>query len=529
MIARSRTLRWMFIGLAAFALLAPAAEARKKTRRARPATARPAAPATTEDWLARTQNAENKLHERWSVLVRDIDTSTVVFSYHPDLRLTPASNRKIATFAMALDLLGPDHKFRTELGLKSPHAVGDPHYHGDVLLRSTGDPSLDNPFLNIRLNPSELFREWATKLRQDEGVVYVHGDLVIDATEFGTDQNAYPSVWDKRHRDTSYAVVPSALAVSQNLLSATVQPSRVGRAGRIELTPSGLGLKTVNRTLTMSKSRPGVSIAFNEDFSELTLTGGVCVRDNAEVATVPMPRPLEAVGSMMRQALNDAGIRLVGGVRIVCNPADAPGPMNKLIASRESPTLNAILEPMMLHSNNFIAEQVWRASAARVRRGAGVDAARQIELDCYKRHGLAWIQPGYDGCGLSDMDKTSAHELVAIINMLYASPFRDILIDCLPVAGESGTLRHRSYGRGEGRVIAKTGTLDGASALSGFVLDADHQPRYVFSIIGNANGYTNGRLSGRITELLNIVIRQLDNADKPKPKLPRTAQLARNQ
>lgn len=524
---RMRRLVALMMCVAVWAVLAaeaPAAARRSGARR-KSSPAAPAAAPTTQDWLAKAHEGEKNLHERWSVLVRDLDTSRVVFSYNPDQRLVPASNRKIATFAMALDLLGPDHRFKTEFGLTSPHPYHAAHYHGDVVLRATGDPTLDNPYLNISLNPGVLFKEWARKLRLEEGVAYVHGDLVIDATEFGFEQNAYPAVWDGRHRDNSYAVVPSALAVSQNLLQATVMPTRVGKAGAVELAPAGMGVRTVNHTVTTARSRQGVSITFNDDASEIVLNGGVSSRSSAEVASAPMPKPLDMIAGVMRQALNDVGVRLIGKVRIECDPARAPGRMTTVVASRESPTLNEILAPMMLHSNNFIAEQVWRAAAARVRRGAGgLDDARRIELDCYKRHGLAWIQPGYDGSGLSSRDQMSASELVAITEMLYRSPNRDLLLASLPVAGESGTLRHRSYGRSEGRVIAKTGTLDGASALTGFVLNASHQPRYVFSVVGNANRNTDGRLSSRITELLTILIRQLDEGGKAG-----RAQLAANQ
>lgn len=508
----------MWIAVCA-ATIAQAPAARSGTR----GKSRTAAAPTTQDWLAKTHQGEQNLHERWSVLVRDLDTSRVVFSYSPDRRLVPASNRKIATFAVALDLLGPDHRFKTELGLSSPHPYNAAHYHGDVVLRATGDPTLDNPYLNISLNPAALFKEWARKLRLEEGVAYVHGDLVIDATEFGFEQNAYPAVWDGRHRDNAYAVVPSALAVSQNLLRATVMPTRVGKAGAVELAPAGMGVRTINRTITTARSRQGVSMAFNDDASEIVLNGGVSARSSAEVAAVPMPKPLDMIAGAMRQALTDAGVRLIGKVRIECDPARAQRIL-KVVASRESPTLNQILAPMMLHSNNFIAEQVWRAAVSRVRRGAGLDDARRIELDCYKRHGLPWIQPGYDGSGLSSRDLMSANELVAIVDMLYRSPNRELLLGSLPVAGESGTLRHRSYGRSEGRVIAKTGTLDGACALTGFVLNARHDPKYVFSIVGNANRNTDGRLSSRITELLTILIRQLDEGDKTK-----RTQLAANQ
>jgi D-alanyl-D-alanine carboxypeptidase/D-alanyl-D-alanine-endopeptidase (penicillin-binding protein 4) len=60
---------------------------------------------------------------------------------------------------------------------------------------------------------------------------------------------------------------------------------------------------------------------------------------------------------------------------------------------------------------------------------------------------------------------------------------RDILISSLPVAGRNGTLERRMRGSAAaGRVRAKTGTLNEASALSGYV-----NRRFAFSVLQNGS------------------------------------------
>jgi D-alanyl-D-alanine carboxypeptidase/D-alanyl-D-alanine-endopeptidase (penicillin-binding protein 4) len=60
---------------------------------------------------------------------------------------------------------------------------------------------------------------------------------------------------------------------------------------------------------------------------------------------------------------------------------------------------------------------------------------------------------------------------------------RETLLSALPVAGRSGTLDGRMRGTAAaGRVRAKTGTLNEASALSGYV-----RRRYAFSVIQNGS------------------------------------------
>ncbi len=483
-----------------------------------PAPEAPAAtPKTLEQWIEVVERAEARGQEEWAVLVHDMATSQTIFAHHPQRRLIPASNRKIATFGLALETLGPDHVFRTEFGLAQPHTYGNVHYHGDLVLQSAGDPSLDNPYLGTTLNPADLFTSWARKLRDEVGIVYVHGDLVINASAFGAEQNQFPEAWDSRHRSYAYAPVPTALAISQNLIRATVRASSAGKPGSIELWPPAPDLRTINRTRTFAKERPGISMAFNGDSSELILKGGVRIKEKMEVAQIPLPHPLEISSRLMAQAIETAGVRLTGEVRIEFDPAKATETLDHLVGWHESPKLNAILMPMMLRSNNFIAEQVWRAAAARVRPGADCAATREVELEWYRRNNIGWIEPGFDGSGLSLKNRVAPVEMVALLETILKSAHRDLLLESLPVAGVSGTLRHRSYGNGGGRVVAKTGTLAGTSALSGFILDATGQPRWSFSVIGNGKGNVNGRLSTRIRELIALVVDKFDE-ETAEPK-----------
>jgi D-alanyl-D-alanine carboxypeptidase/D-alanyl-D-alanine-endopeptidase (penicillin-binding protein 4) len=87
-----------------------------------------------------------------------------------------------------------------------------------------------------------------------------------------------------------------------------------------------------------------------------------------------------------------------------------------------------------------------------------------------------------DGSGLSLLDRFTANALVSLLTAMWNDPgVRPELLASLPVAGRSGTLEHRMrHTVAAGVVLAKTGSTDNASALSGFVGD-----RYVFSVLQN--------------------------------------------
>ena len=89
-----------------------------------------------------------------------------------------------------------------------------------------------------------------------------------------------------------------------------------------------------------------------------------------------------------------------------------------------------------------------------------------------------------DGSGLSRLDRLTTEAVVAMLRSSWLDEdLRELLIDALPVAGRSGTLDSRMRGTvAAGRVRAKTGTLNEASALSGYV-----RRRYAFSVIQNGS------------------------------------------
>jgi D-alanyl-D-alanine carboxypeptidase/D-alanyl-D-alanine-endopeptidase (penicillin-binding protein 4) len=89
-----------------------------------------------------------------------------------------------------------------------------------------------------------------------------------------------------------------------------------------------------------------------------------------------------------------------------------------------------------------------------------------------------------DGSGLSRLDRLTANALGGMLKAAWADPVvRPVLLAALPVAGVNGTLQDRlRKPPARGRVLAKTGTTDDASALSGYVSDT-----YAFAVVQNGH------------------------------------------
>jgi len=159
------------------------------------------------------------------------------------------------------------------------------------------------------------------------------------------------------------------------------------------------------------------------------------------------------------------------------------------LAGMWSPPLREILPFFEKPSQNQIGELLFKTLAL-TKTGVGTaDSAQQV----VSRQLLAWgaAPDGFavrDGSGLSRHDYVSPRTIVTVLDAMRRSPDFRLFYDALPIAGVDGTIRNRMKGTpAEGNVHAKTGTLDKARSLSGYVTTADGRI-LLFSAL--ANNYT---------------------------------------
>jgi len=192
-------------------------------------------------------------------------------------------------------------------------------------------------------------------------------------------------------------------------------------------------------------------------------------------------QPALAAALSFRAALVRAGISVAG--RAMTGTAD---PAAGSLATIESVPLVLVLRFMDHESDNFTAEMLLKQLGAGFGSQGTTAAGAQVvtQLLGEQEVPLAGVRI-VDGSGLSRLDRLTAESVVGMLRSSWLDQdLREILIAALPVAGRSGTLGSRMRGTAAaGRVRAKTGTLNEASALSGFV-----RRRYAFSVIQNGPG-----------------------------------------
>jgi D-alanyl-D-alanine carboxypeptidase/D-alanyl-D-alanine-endopeptidase (penicillin-binding protein 4) len=90
-----------------------------------------------------------------------------------------------------------------------------------------------------------------------------------------------------------------------------------------------------------------------------------------------------------------------------------------------------------------------------------------------------------NGSGLSRIERISAEHLGKMLVSTYNSPVMPELIASLPILALDGTIKKRLIdSQSNGRAHLKTGSLDGVSAIAGYVLDANNH-RHVLVMLVN--------------------------------------------
>jgi serine-type D-Ala-D-Ala carboxypeptidase/endopeptidase (penicillin-binding protein 4) len=169
------------------------------------------------------------------------------------------------------------------------------------------------------------------------------------------------------------------------------------------------------------------------------------------------------------------------------------------LAEVGSPTMTDLIEDTNVPSNNFLAEMLLKDLGGEFGDSGSTTAGIAVVREFASRHGSKFA--GENGSGLTRRNKASPASVVELLEgmlkvdesaapaeQLEQAQRRDAWVRSLAVAGRTGTLARRMRGTAaRGRCHAKTGTLNGVSALSGYCFrgSEDSEHAVIFSLLMN--------------------------------------------
>jgi D-alanyl-D-alanine carboxypeptidase/D-alanyl-D-alanine-endopeptidase (penicillin-binding protein 4) len=438
-----------------------------------------AAPAVAADRAVDRALATAPFGTRIGLVVVDENGREIV-SVRGDERFVPASNTKIFTTASAfatLDVAASDGGGGATVRLEGR----------DVVLSGRGDARLSSAAGCTVDCLAELARAIAAKTR-------VVGDVIGDDTFFPDER--WPSGMSWNNQVGRYGTAISALTIDDNVATLTVAPRGIGEMptivgdGYYRIENAGSTVAGGTKTALTATRVPGSDL--------LRIAGTIAGGAAPEVVTIGIDDPAHRAAWLFAAMLRANGVRVTGTIAVrhrAPTPADDPATRGAAPVARPSlaPALATLAPPPLAEdlrvtnkiSQNLHAELFLRRVGAVGGSGSVADG-RAAVIAMLDRAGIErWAYDFADGSGMSNYNRVTPRATVRLLRWTQAQPWGAAWRATLPVGGIDGTLARRFRGTPlDGKLFAKTGSLNAANALSGFLVTAKGRT-FTFSALAN--------------------------------------------
>jgi len=395
---------------------------------------------------------QNRIPGRKSVYAKWLGGKTI-YQHNALLAVTPASCIKLLSTATAIRWMGKNYRFTTKFSGKHTGAkMTTPLYWW-----SNGDPSF---------SLHDLARAVA-KLKA-AGVREIPDGLVIDPSSF---LNKRPLGFEDHRGSQAYLTRPYAVAVEGNQVTVEITPTPTG--AKVDCTPSSPFIRCTSsvRVGSVTKDLKATAVLGPKSGQlEVSVRGFVGRNEKREVRRVRSYDPLKFTAGALISALTAAGIKVPHKYR----KGKVPAGLTTYFQQQSEP-LATLVQKTNQHSNNFWAENITRALGAFKYGLPGTTTKGLREISSLLiRSGVKRSRFNLsNGSGLYGRSRISSKHLVRFMERLHTIPWlHKVMFRSLARPGHPGTLYRRFSGNAAAGayLFAKTGTLNTASCLSGYLV-----------------------------------------------------------
>lgn len=409
-----------------------------------------------------------------AVYVQAVESKTPILSHNADKSMNPASVMKLVTTYGALEILTPSYRWKTEVYLDGNVANGI--LNGNLIIKGYGDPSFK----------AQEFWRLLMSLQQ-AGIKEIIGDLIIDKSFFAKNlgnrktfddetwraYNAEPSAFLVNGRNTSFKFV-----ASENGVNVTQEFELPGLQiiNKMKLAQGACGDWRDRFTYVVTPKANAATVTFNGTFSfecgERYLELSVFDDDQYAFFT------FKKLWAQLSGTFN-------GKLKVVETPISAVKVLEQV-----SDPLAYVERDINKWSNNLMARQLLLTLGAEKLAAPATEAKGAIVLK-------DWLESKSikaneliieNGSGLSRIERINAEHLGKMLVNAYISPVMPEFMASLPILSQDGTIKKRLNGSvAANHAHLKTGSLDGVSAIAGYVLDANNHRHVLVMMINHAN------------------------------------------
>lgn len=418
------------------------------------------------------------------ISIKDLSGNDIA-SYNKSVSLTPASTLKVLTTATAIELLGENYQFVTELSIDK----SNPQH---LIVHGYGDPTLGSEF--IFDNQSAFLDSWVLQIKKNLKVSYPIDITIVD-NFFG--YNGVSSKWIKEDMGNYFAAGSYGISVFDNTYRLHLNSMRTDTCPVI--------LKTVpNMRNIIFSNNLGVNYEGKDNgyingepfFNHRRLVGDIPAKKTSFVIKGDFPDPGMFLAETLANTLtqNNFKINSIETTRQqyfqqMYNAYRTSAYEEVPFYKQLSPALKDIIRVINEKSNNHYTEHLMRT----IGRKANPDIYSDPLIEGINKTSNFWASKGlntdgihiYDGCGLAPSNSINPEILCDIlIYMQTKSKYKDTFFASLPKAGLEGTVRNLLKGtRLQGKVFVKSGSIANVQCFAGYYINGEK--RYAFCVMVN--------------------------------------------
>jgi D-alanyl-D-alanine carboxypeptidase/D-alanyl-D-alanine-endopeptidase (penicillin-binding protein 4) len=397
-----------------------------------------------------------------SIDVFDLTADINLYQKNNKLLMHPASNMKVLTTAAALFFLDEDFAFETSLCYDG--IVIDSTLYGNLFFVGGCDPDFTTTDLQILVSAVKDLG-----IKQIEGNIY--GDVsMLDSLFWG---NGW--MWDDDPSTDFPYLTP--LTINDNAVKVHVFSTEVNSIPKVTVEPVTSFFKIDNLAKTVNDVR--TSLEITRDFvhrkNDIIVQGNINQSDSIYSDEINVVYPDKYFLTLAKEEILKLGISFIGTTDISPLPEEA----KHIFTFKRKFT--DVLNNLNKQSDNLSAEMTLRALALNFY-GKPATADNGVRLVDSLITIVGMDPRNYrivDGSGVSHYNLVSTELLNAVLIYFYLHhpELYITLSQSFPLAGVDGTLKRRMKNTlAANNLRAKTGTISGVSALSGYVTTkSNHQ------------------------------------------------------
>ena len=440
--------------------------------------------------------------------IKSVNSDKNIVEYNAKKSLQPASTMKLISSATAFITLGEDFKYLTILEYSGQ--IKDSILIGNIIIKGSGDPSLGSWRFKNQPDYKQLTDRWAKKIKE-LGIKEIRGRIFGDGSLF--DENVLPDTWSWGDMGNYYGAGAYGLNMNENLYWVTFKPSNyLESAPLVKTSPDLPYYQKINRVLT-DKSGTGDQVnIYSTPYQDVLIMQGF----------VPEGKDFSVKGSIPDPALFSAYFLqkklLENGISVLEMPLSYLAASKKNIYYQKplqttqidtlsSPSLRNLAKECNFQSINLYAETFLKTPSVLLNLGSSTEEAikglkqiwhtKNVKLEGFKMK---------DGSGLSPAKGITPNNMTDVLKAMYLEKSFGAFYESIPIVGVCGTVSNLcKKTKAVGNVRAKSGSIDGVRAYSGF-FTAQNGEMMCFSMILNKYDSEFGSATRELEKLIILMV-----------------------